>query len=96
MADTKKRASEFWQVGEPYFIRTVTHYLTGRLVALDDHELILTDAAWIADTGRYAMALATGSLAEVEPYPAASLVAVGRSALIDATVWPHPLPRETK
>ncbi len=41
------------------------------------------------------MALKTGVLDEVEPYPE-GLVVVGRGAIVDACVWPHALPREMK
>lgn len=85
-----------WQVGECYFVRTVTHYLTGRLVAVDDRELVLTDAAWIADTGRFSDAMKSGTLNEVEPYPDGAEVIVGRGALVDAARWTHALPREQK
>lgn len=51
------------------FVRTVTHYYTGRVVGVSDKAILLEDAAWIADTGRFADALRTGILSEVEPYP---------------------------
>jgi len=85
-----------FEVGESYFIRTVTHYYTGRLVRVTPTELILEDAAWIADTGRFADAMATGSLSEVEPYPNGARVLVSRGGLIDAVKWTHPLPRKQK
>lgn len=37
-----------WQIGKNYFIRTVTHHLTGTLIAVTGKELWLKDAAWIA------------------------------------------------
>jgi len=83
-----------WTVGEKYIIRTVTMIQTGRLLYMDDHELVLGDAAWIADTGRWADAISTGSLNEIEPFE--DDVIVGRSAIIDATVWRHSLPRSKK
>jgi len=86
----------FWHVGRAYFIRTVTHYITGRLVGLGKEELILSQAAWIADTGRYSTALTSGVLNEVEPYPANALVLVGRGAIVDATEWAHELPTKVK
>ena len=73
-----------WKIGKIYLIRTVTHIDTGRLVAVTPHELVIEDAAWIADTGRYADALKKAELGEVEPYPDA-IVIIGRGALIDAT-----------
>jgi len=90
-----KKKVQFWKIGKSYFVRTVTHHLTGRLVSIDQHELILEDAAWIADDGRFATALVSGTLNEVEPFPA-GMVAVGRGSLIDATLWPHELPRNVK
>lgn len=46
-----------FEVGKNYFIRTVTHHHTGKLVAVYDHELVLENAAWIADDGRLSDAL---------------------------------------
>lgn len=85
-----------YQVGQPYFIRLVTHYLTGRLKAVTAKELVLTEASWIADTGRFMNALREGKLNEIEPFPEHEEVIVGRGALIDAVRWLHPLPREQK
>jgi hypothetical protein len=84
-----------WPIGKPFMIRTVTHIITGRLLAVTANEFVLTDAAWIADTGRYAHAVASGSFNEVEPYPDGATVFVGRGALIDA-VEINTLPREQK
>jgi hypothetical protein len=83
-----------WRVGECYIIRTVTYHLVGRLTWVGPVELVLEDAAWVADSGRWAEALRTGKLSEVEPFPAE--VIVGRGSITDATAWPHPLPRDTK
>jgi hypothetical protein len=85
-----------WQVGKNYFIRTVTHHLTGTLVEVTPQELWLKDAAWIADDGRFMQALRDGTLNEIEPFPDGAEVPVGRGALIDAVVWVHPLPRTQK
>lgn len=84
-----------WVVGECYFIRTVTHHLLGRLVAVTEHELWIEEASWIADDGRFSELLTGGEAAEVEPAPAGS-VAVGRGSLIDAYRWTHPLLRVVK
>ena len=80
-----------WCIGKAYLIRTVTMIQTGRLVAVTSQELVLEDAAWIADTGRFANALRTGEFAEVEPFPDGQVI-VGRGAVIDAiqiTVTPR-------
>ena len=88
-------ASSF-QIGQPYLIRLVTHYLTGRVKRVTPKEIILTEAAWIADTGRFMQALHEGTLNEVEPFPQDEEIIVGRGALIDAVRWKHELPKAQK
>lgn len=75
--------NKFWKNGQAYLIRTVTMIDTGLLVAVTEHELVLEDAAWIADTGRFADAVEKAEFGEVEPFPAGRVI-VGRGALIDA------------
>jgi hypothetical protein len=79
-------------IGRKLFIRTVTMYHTGRLVEVDDKFLVLRDAAWVADTGRFSDALKTGKLSEVEPVEGLVLVSLG--AVVDIFEWNHALPRE--
>ena len=86
--------NEPWEIGENYLIRTVTMTDTGRLVAITPNELVLEDAAWIADTGRFADALETGNFDEIEPFPDGRVI-IGRSAIIDA-VKIQSLPRIQK
>jgi len=85
-----------YTIGASYIIRTVTMYYTGRLAEVWAGELVLTDAAWIADTGRWSTALATGKLQEVEPYPDVGLCIVSRAAIVDVAPWAHPLPRDVR
>lgn len=72
-----------WEIGKCYLIRTVTMIDTGRLVAITDKELVLESAAWIADTGRFADAVASAEFFEVEPFPDGKVI-INRSAVIDA------------
>jgi hypothetical protein len=81
-------------VGNTVFIRGVTMYYTGRIVQLTKEEIVLEDAAWIPDTGRFSDALKTGIFNEVEPYP--NGVSVERGSILDVSTWDHPLPRERK
>lgn len=80
-----------YPVGHNIFVRTVTMHYTGKLIRVTDGELVLTDAAWIADSGRFHVALATGELNEVEPFPDGEVI-VPRSAIIDVSRWLHDLP----
>lgn len=74
-----------WKIGANYFIRTVTHHHTGKLVAVTQQELILENACWIADDGRLANALDKCEFNEVEPFPKGNQVIIGRGSIIDAT-----------
>lgn len=72
-----------WVIGKIYLIRTVTMIDTGILVAATDKELVLEEAAWIADTGRFSDAVAKAEFNEVEPFPAGRVI-LNRSCVIDA------------
>jgi hypothetical protein len=74
-----------YKIGAIYFIRTVTHHYTGRLNRVGPLELVLTDAAWIADDGRFSDALKSGEFSEVEPYPDGEVI-IGRGAILDACI----------
>lgn len=85
-----------FQIGKTYFLRTVTHHFTGRLKAVYPTELVLTDAAWIADDGRFSTAVKEGEFNEVEPYADDQEVVIGRASLIDATIIASNPPRSQK
>lgn len=89
-----KQDDSAWEVGKNYLIRTVTMIDTGRLVAVTAQELVLEDAAWIADTGRFAQAVASSEFGEVEPFPAGRVI-IGRGSVIDA-VQINVIPRSQK
>jgi hypothetical protein len=83
-----------WKIGGKYLIRTVTMTNTGRLVQVFDQELVLEDAAWIADTGRFTDNLKSCAFEEVELFPDGKVI-IGRGAVIDA-VQIETLPRKQK
>ena len=83
-----------FESGKSYLIRTVTLYYTGRIKRITSKELVLEDAAWIADTGRFNECLVEGKFNEVEPFK--DDVIVPKDSIIDATIWTHKLPRSVK
>lgn len=91
IGEAKKLAQMFWsqnsehpyEIGAIYLIRTVTMIDTGRLLRVTPSELVLEDAAWIADTGRFSDALRKAEFGEIEPFPDGEVI-VGRGAVIDA------------
>ena len=81
--------------GQAYLIRTVTMTQTGRVLCERGGFLVLEDAAWVADTGRFMDCLDTGELNEVEPINRGEvLVSIG--SIVDAFEWHHDLPRDQK
>ncbi len=72
-----------WRIGQNYLIRTVTMIDTGRLVDVTPTELVLEDAAWIADTGRFSDSLKSCEFGEVEPFPDGRVI-IGRGSVVDA------------
>lgn len=91
-------ANQPFAIGTAYLFRLVTYAWVGRVVAVGDKEIILSEASWVADTGRFTNALASGlesmSLSEIEP--AGDGVIIGRGAIVDATPYKHSLPKAQK
>ena len=85
-----------FEIGKAYLIRTVTHIDIGIVKEVGDKELVLSEASWVADTGRFHNVLKDGldDNSEIEPY--LDDVILGRGAIIDATVWRHTVPRSQK
>ena len=73
----------FMIVGNTYFLRTVTHYFTGRLIWIGEKEICFEDACWVADTGRFNEFASGKSANESEPFPKGAKVIIGRGAIID-------------
>lgn len=88
-----------WEIGKDYLIRTVTHALCGRLVKAGDKELVLEDAAWVADLGRFNKVWQTSgedAFREVEMFAPRAPIIVGRGAIIDGAQLGNGLPTKTK
>lgn len=83
-----------FKIGANYFIRTVTYFATGKVKAIVGQFLVLEDAAWIADTGRFMEAIMEGKLNEVEPVSVDMFINI--NSITDAFVWEHDLPRKQK
>jgi hypothetical protein len=83
--------------GDKVFVRTVTYHLIGTVKKADeDGFLILEPAVWVADSGRFAAAIDTGSLNEVEVPATPTEVAVSRGSIVDVWPWNHDIPDTTK
>lgn len=83
-----------WVIGKKYLVRTVTMIQLGELTRVTERELVMKNACWVADTGRFSTAVSTGELNEVEMFY--TDVIISRGALVDAVEWLHNLPNKTK
>lgn len=77
--------NKFWQIEKKYFVRTVTMYNHGTLVDITPTEIILSNACWIADTGRLGD-FVCGKIEppEIEFFPPNKPILINRTAIIDA------------
>lgn len=82
-----------FKVGDSYFIRTVTYHFVGTVKEIVGKWIVLKDASWVADSGRFNVALEKGELNEVEYMDKAIL---NMDTITDATLWNNKLPKESK
>ena len=80
-------------VGQKFFFRTVTYFLTGEVKKVVGRFVYLKTAAVIFDTGRFTDAIKEGKLNEVEPVGEAF---VNMDTVTDFFPWKHKLPTEQK
>ena len=80
-------------IGKAWFFRTVTYHLVGRAIRLIDKFVVLEDASWIPDSGRFMQAIKDGTLSEVEPIGTAF---VNLDTITDFFPWKNSLPRDQK
>lgn len=80
-----------YRIGQNYLFCYVTRYYTGKLLRVLEKELVIVDAAWIADTGRWANFVATGDATDIEPYPDGMEVIIPREGMASNPIsWPLP------
>lgn len=92
----KSDALHPYTIGSNVLIRTVTMIQVGRLIWVGEQELVLEDASWIPDTGRFHKALEEGEKILDEVEPCSSIVIIGRGSIVDVYPWTNPLPRIAK
>jgi hypothetical protein len=83
MCGSQNSEASPYVVGQNYFIRTVTHYYTGKLKQIFRDTLVLSEACWIADTGRFYDFLKEGKANEVEPFQ--KDVIIPKDSIVDST-----------
>lgn len=72
-----------FEIGAIYLIRLATVYDTGRVVAANNRWVVLEDAAWIPETGRFSDAMKNTEFNEIEPFPDGRVI-ISTGAIVDA------------
>ena len=80
-------------IGNKVFFRTVTYHMVGKITNRVGMFVQLKDASWVADSGRFADAIRSGTLKEVEPV---GTCWVNLNTCTDFFPWKHSLPKEQK
>ncbi len=85
--------SQPWTVGRCYYFRLATYAWVGRVSLIGPTEIVLTDASYVGESGRFHDAITAGlesANAEIEPVP--GRVIIGRGALVDCCEYAHAPP----
>lgn len=90
-----KLDKDMFKVGSKVFLWGLNKMTTGTIVALHDDSVILDNASWVADSGRFHefMQDPASKASEVEMYP--GKIQLNTATLIDATLVSS-IPKETK
>jgi len=100
LSDGNIKSSDLpFEVGEAYFFRTVTYHTVAKVKKIVGNFLILDEASWIADSGRFGEFINDGKVYEstaTEVEPIEVPVILNTNSIVDSFVWRHPLPKKLK
>lgn len=80
-------------IGKKIFVRTVTYHMVGLVSKVKGNLMFLTNAAWVADSGRFMDCIKYGKLNEVEPV---GDWFINTSTIVDGCIWKSDLPKDQK
>lgn len=81
-----------YEVGGTYLFRCVTYHYIGTVTYVGPMEIVLKNAVWVADSGKFDDALEKGTLTDYMHYREGDPVVLCRLSIVDATPWRNPLP----
>lgn len=87
-----------FDINKQYLMRTIGYHWIGRVQSIVGRFLILEEASWVADTGRYSEALdgKIGELQSSELEPSPRPVIINTDHITDAVEYPFKIPRGVK
>ncbi len=78
-------------IGRKFYIRTITYHCVGKITKKVGSFLVLEDASWIADSGRFSDAIKDGFGISAEIEPVGEMM-VNLNSIVDMFIWKHSLP----
>jgi hypothetical protein len=78
-----------FKIGNKYLFRTVSYFALGQIERVEGDFVVLSQASWVVDTGRFTQALKDGALSEVE---ISGECYVNIASIVDVFPWKHELP----
>lgn len=86
-----------FEIGAKYMVETVTKYYTGELAEIHFDWIVLVNAAWIPQTGRFNLLFRSGGVPEeVEPYPDNYRLRISIGSIVNVGDYPNELPRSVR
>lgn len=82
-----------FEVGQQYYIETLTKYYVGKVVSCDGCELVLESAAWVASTGLMTDFMAKGKSQNLE-VEIIGEIGIPIGMITAKSPWPHKLWKE--
>ena len=77
-------------IGQNWFFRTVTYFMVVKVKKRMGKFLVLEQASWIPDTGRFTDFVKNGISAKVEVEPIGMMI-VNMDSIVDGVPWTHSL-----
>jgi hypothetical protein len=84
-----------FEIGEQYFVQTITNYWLGTVAAVDGSVVTLRQAYWIADTGRFGEFTSGLPCKKMKYEVLAAPVQINLDGALTVMPYPHEFPPET-
>ena len=78
-------SEDHYVVGKPYMVHTVTGFYKGILDKVTQTEFVLSEASWVADTGKFSNSVENDdNVSEEEPFGKSQKLIINRGSMVIA------------
>lgn len=83
----------FVELNKPYLFRCMTYHHVGIVHAINEKEIVILKATWVATSARWHQTFLLRKLGEFEVLQQDIPVILSRNAIVDITFFPHEPPK---